>query len=215
MNGHESVLINFNMLMNMDYPIIKVMIDKYNNKKIIRDLSSLSMDEICELLSNRVEWNPLHIMVRSEYEDQCDSILLQLIENEMDYIMENLIVNPTIYSFAEGARNSSVVDCTICCKNVHQQQLIKDLFAFKTVLYEEVSYEKYDAFMIHYKQDIMTDYKRYIDKTIYLAETKYNLVIDKNGNYNIDNMLAVIMSEHVNIKLIPIFNKKEIKEELQ
>ena len=209
----DILLVDFDILMNFDYAIIRVIREKYNGTDITKDLSNLYMEDLYELLENREDVNPLSIIIDEKYKSSYDNLLKELYEKELDSIYSNLIVNTNIHTVVDACNKNKMVEVTIYCKNETEEQIIKKLFGYNTVLDKDVNYNDYDTFMIHYKSRILEYPSRYYGKCVYMAMTHYNLFyMESHKCYVLPEDILYVCMNKINLKLIGLFNIKNVEE---
>lgn len=206
----DILLADFDILMNYDYAVIKVIHDKYNNSDLTKDIDIYDFKEIYKLLENRTTRNPLSIIIKDEYKDSFDSILEELYQTEYDSIVSSLITNNNIFNVLQACNRNKMVEVTICCKNEVEEQIVKELFKYNTVLDENVDYNVYDTFMIHHKDRFLKNYQNYYGKSVYLAMTCYNLFYsEKDKCYLLPEEVVFVSLNKINITLVGLFNTKQ------
>ena len=205
--GQDILIVDFDILMNYDYAYIKTMSSNYASEQV-SDISDVSLEDIYESLVNRDNINPLHLILSEDIKDSADSLLEELKDKYNDEIMCNLITNVNVFNVCNEWYKNKMVELTVCCKNQTEQQIIKELFGYDTILEEDVNYNDYDTFMVNYYKKIVDYPKRYTGKSVYLAMTHYNLFLLEDQYVLPADLLFVSMNK-IGIRLISLFNKKE------
>ena len=202
----DRLLVDFNMLMNYDYAAIMVAKDVYQNKDNMRTLFyEMEMNQQYSILEDREERNPLHIILKDS--EDADNILIRIFEDYTDNIISNIIFNTNIHTVVKACDKNSMVSVTICCKNQMEQQVINNIFGYDTVLESDVNYDKYDSFMIHYKDTLIDNYNNYRGKCVYLAMTRYNLLyLEEQDKLILPPDVLSVVIDKINLKLIGLFN---------
>lgn len=199
------MIVCFDMLYNKDYAVLKTLQENYYDARYMRDFSTQSIEDYEVMITNRNERNPLYVCLFNDYLDSADSLYQELLQD--DKLYHNLILAEKIASLCYMSQKSSVVELTVLCKNKLEQEIVKNMFGYNTILEEELSTIEFDSMVINYKEDIIKWQDLLSVKTVYLAQTKYNLILYPDGNYNItEELFELVLIKRINIKIISMFD---------
>jgi hypothetical protein len=198
MDDKDILLVDFDMLLNYDYAIL------YMNHNI-NNLSDIKpCKEVYELLQNRTRYNVLSIDYPNETDEQLENRKKDLIVKYNDIITSNLIANDNIFNVVNAAQHQSMIELTICCKTQTEEQIIKELFGYNTILDNEVEKEQFDTFFVHTPFRLYSNPRRYIGNAVYMAMVRYNLNII-GDKVLLPEELALFVADKINLKLINLF----------
>lgn len=172
-----ATIIDFEMLFNEDYGLIKTIVDKYNNPKYTNDeyLKKVSFEKIINDLLNQEKNDPLQLVFKKgvNYSD----IYNQLYENDIDYIVSYSCPTKLIGLVVELLRYNSKNTITVICKNKYEEQKIEEFYhPIMTVNINDIDINTLD-YDCYYCKDIKNIdlFKEIKFKYIYIANYKYNL----------------------------------------
>lgn len=131
-------------------------------------------------LSKRENINPLSILIENEYMSSIDTLYNEIYDKYEDTILDNstpLAPLRLLKKFMEVDNN--VIKCTVLCKNLKQEQFIKNLIPdINTIIetdYSNIAIDKYDSFFIE-------DYSR----TLQFKDLKGKNIIILNYPFNLE-----------------------------
>jgi len=176
----NNVLLELDTIIDLDYGIIKLIRQKYNNLEYMKDYM-LNADEYftkCMILS-RKDPNPVTIMLQDKYLDNANSIYEDMLEQDMDTILE--LTPPTnIFGLLQTYRKTDgIIKCTILCKNVREEQYIKSIDPSLNVIVGDHSVDLtiYDSIFIKNYRDTLKYNKlnRLEGKSLFISRYDFNL----------------------------------------
>lgn len=188
MNSEQGVLIPIDMLLNIDYGIVKTVGDIFKNNDLLDyTIYNYTQNQIVYLLLNRVLEDPLSLVVRNHNKALLDDIYA----NFTDMILKNSIYTNIINMIISTA-SVSLIKITIYCKNKQEEHFIREkIYPLNNNVkfitnsdISELSLSEYSGVYINRFSDL----EKIADnitpqQQIYLLKTKYNLVKDELGDY--------------------------------
>lgn len=188
-DGNLSVLIPFNLIINIEYGLIQYIRTEYPNNDIWNQqaISLLDEDSIIIDLLDRAEKNPLFI-IANNYDNDKESL-----DNLFIEFMDKMYKNILSYSNKTKLYNAIVVwmdmsqtiSVTILCKNELEVDYIKSIPKLKkcnviidTKPLSEINLSKYNTIYIRDIDDLIDI--RMEGKNIYIAAYLYNLEYTNN-----------------------------------
>lgn len=178
MNNH--ILIDFDLIKDTDVGIIKVIQQKYNDKKVFKQFL-FNSDIICRsALQGRIELNPLDLIVIDDLKEESDDLYNQIISRESEDIIKyasNTNCTKLITSFAK----TNLVYITVICKNIYEERYIRSLFNKNdkiSIIIEtdksKIDISSYDVLYIKNIKDCLL-FKDLKGKNIYIPNYGFNL----------------------------------------
>lgn len=176
MNDSINILIDFEMLFNLDYGLIKTIVLKYNNSKYTNDsyLKSVQFDDLMHDLLNQEKDDPLQLVFKDgvDYKD----IYNQLYKNEIEEIVKHSCPTKIVGLMTELMKYNNNNNIMVICKNRYEEQKIRSMHLLtKTVNINDINNLVYDCY---YCKDIkrINMFKEIDRKYIYIANYKYNII---------------------------------------
>lgn len=178
-----SALIDFEMLVNVDYGIIKLIKRDYNNGEYI-DLDYLDKVKDSVLISElylRDYENPLELVLKDDYINQADGLLNQIYKEKYKDVLD-LSVMTNVSSLMQMYTNGQYMSndefsVTVLCKNLIEEHYIKlKNPEYNTLVVSDkkkVDVNMYDYFYIKNFKDLL-DYNRLLKKNLYIARYGFN-----------------------------------------
>ena len=182
----NTLLIPFDCFIDIDLGLMMLLKEKYNNPKMVYD-GILREREwyIIYLLLNRIDENPLSIILKENYQPNRDGFREQFMKQEYDEILRLSKPNK-IFELVTMMYSSDAVDIDILCQDVREQEYLTKLFkdikinSFVAQHLNKVDITKYDTIFIKNYKDILK-YKGLIQKNIYVLDYKFNTELDPNN----------------------------------
>lgn len=203
----NSILVDFNMIIDTDLGLFKIIKERYSNGQFVNGLFFKMNDEVLiyELLM-RKEINPLSIVLKKELLDNRDSLYKEFIDVEYDNILKaskgtNILDLMCVYLSTGSA------DVVVFCKNKSEEQLInKYNNELRTIIvdeYKDIDISQYDSIFIKdYTQ--CTKFSNLNAKNIFVARYKFNLDDELTPIKDI----SLLVGKTNMVSLIDIYNKK-------
>lgn len=201
-----NIFIEFDMLFDKDYGLIRTLVEKYKNNKYLNNdyLKHISFKNLINDLLNQDERDPLKLAI-------CDGIDYSSIYNDIenDDTLKKMVVNNSyplkkMINCMKYIMSLSLDDgykITVCCDNEYEIERLKDTkLNVNVILYEkDLDVSEYDCLYIREGISIKTKYKNVSQKHIYIANYNYNCNPEKKSLpkneiivYSIDSDLKII-----------------------
>lgn len=215
-NYDNSILIDFNMIIDMDYGLIKLMNDKYSKSKyVLSFMLDLPDDILLHTLTIREQRNPIFDFINSKYENQSDNLYEQFMDQEIARIYE--YAQPTdLLNLVRAYLKTDAIDVTVFCKNQQEQLLInkylnpsENLHVIVSII-EDINISKFDSIYIKYYEDFLK-FKNLQAKNLYTANCKYNLEKDKKDPIPLLSVSGIIGGSN-KISLIDLYSIDQINK---
>ena len=178
----NNILIEFDMVIDTDYGLIKMIKDKYNNPEYI-DKKYLDLVENNVLIYSLVKRdikNPLSLIINDKYKDSINKLLNEFYDNEYKNILE-YSHKTNIYDLINIYLMTNQISINILCKNVLEEQFISNMDINITPItendYSKINIDKYDCIFIKDFNNILK-FKDVKVKNIYIARYSFNLEKD-------------------------------------
>jgi hypothetical protein len=223
-NNINRILVEFDVIIDTDLAIMKLIQEKYNNPKFIdQNIMSLSLHDIKEELLNRVNESPLSVCVYGI--DNANSLYKELTNNNYSDILE--YQSPTgIFKLMEVYHNNDNMKVTILCSSQEEVDIIKSYGDFTTLIKkrEDVDLNDYDVLFLKSIHRIFEFNKENMTgKHIFVMGYKYNLMEDDNGNLLPNPLVVRPLLPHNRVGIVDVYpvedkilirrNNKNIKME--
>lgn len=169
-----SNLLEFETVMDLDFSIAKLMIEKYKKSKYIKVKEYSSENALKNILLFRKEVNPVTAIIEEEYLDSADQLLEEFKEKYIDEILSE--ARPTdVFRYVKTLEESGgVIISTVDCKNQQQKQLINKIDASIKTCIGETDIDIYSCLFIKDIKDIIK-YKNLGGKYIFVLNCAYNM----------------------------------------
>ena len=206
MDNGLSIFIEFEMLFDEDYGLIRTLVNKFKNSQYLNTeyLKHVSFKNLInDLLSQEVR-DPLKLAIadginyKSIYDDiERDDKFKELIVKN-SYPLKKMI---SCMKYSKALSLDDSYSVTVCCNNKYEVERLKDIgFEVKVIMYEpELDVSKYDCLYIKEGTHLKSKYKNVSQKHIYIANYNYNCdsskdLLPKNEiiAYSIDSDLKII-----------------------
>lgn len=188
-NFDNSVLAEFDTLIDVDVGILRLIKNKYNNPKFFKDYIVTGEDDFFKALSlMRKEYNIIERVIEDQYKENSNSLLKEMYEKHYEEIL-NLSIKTSILPLMKMYTNCKAIAKTlIMCKNEIEKKYISNLklgLATEIIPNYDINVKDYSAIFI---KDI-TNLKIYTegDKTVdgcyfYLSDYRFNYIdMEKDG----------------------------------
>lgn len=122
-----SLLIPFDLIVDIDYAIIQEVKEKYSESKFMNKklFEGLKDDNIFAMLVGRQFPNIMNLLLDPDYRESADKLYKDMIEDDyMSLIKKSSITNVT--QLVEEYIKSDAIDVTIWCKNSIEEQYIRE-----------------------------------------------------------------------------------------
>lgn len=177
-----NLLIEFDLLMDKDIGIFKVLKDKYNNSEFLNiTMMGLPDKAIIYEFINRKDKNPISLLLNKGFKDSADELLSEILEKEEETILKNskgtsLLELMTVYLMTPNIK----VD--VLCKNKQEEQIINKINnRLRPIIstFKDVNISEYDSIFI---KDIRESVQisNLKSKTIFIARYRFNMEEDKD-----------------------------------
>lgn len=214
------VLIEFDIIVDIDYGILCTIYNKYHDTTIFVDqLLELNDKEWLGLLHDNPTTNPVSVLLDSDYENSADDYYNQLINTELEYIYDHSRLTNMALFITNAISTNGLCIIDILCKNNLEYSIMKRLLknedrsCFDIILFnfdnnKLFNVNKYTSIFIKYAKSLY-NYDNVIGKNVFLAELLCN--IDKdiyrsgNGIYP-DKLLTALYVEINNISTIRLYD---------
>ena len=169
-----TILCPYEMLYDMDYGLLKVIVDKYNNPAYINTdyLKHVSFEQLKEDLKYQETRDPLKLAFKEGIHYKHFYKLLY--DNEMETIVKNCIRLKT-HDVFQIWYQAGMANINIVCKNEYQSNRIKSETNFNVINEEQANTFNFDCLYVREYQTILNDYVEIKNKNIYIANCNYNL----------------------------------------
>lgn len=169
-----SNLLEFETVMDLDFAIAKLMIEKYKNSKYMKVTSYSSENALKNILLFRKEINPVTAIIEDDYLDSADELLEEFKEKYMDEILSE--AKPTdVFRYVKTLDQAEgIIISTIDCKNQQQKQLINKIDSSVRTCINETDISVYSCLFIKDIKDIIK-YKNLGGKYIFILNCAYNM----------------------------------------
>lgn len=172
-----SLLIPFDLIVDIDYAIIQEVKEKYSetqyiNKKI---LEGITEDNIFSILSTRKSINVLELLLEADYKSAADNLYKEIIEDDYKSLIEKSSIT-NITQLVEEYINTSLVDVTIWCKNsIEEQYIRKNINKINVTISESIKDIDISLYTAIFLKDIRDakDLKT-AGMTIYMGNYRFN-----------------------------------------
>ena len=167
------LLVEFEMVVDLDLALFKLMKDKYNSDILDKDIMSLTHEiDIIKFMITRKCINPLELMIPNH---DSKNIYYQLMDD--DELLYYANVCDIFLLMVTFLREASSIDITVLCENKSQEDYIKKCNKnINTIISsrETVDLNNYDVLYVKYLASLYK-YKEVRGKNIYLANARYNM----------------------------------------
>lgn len=208
----NSILIQFDFMIDLDVALFKLIKNKYNNKDIInQDIININNEkEIISLMINRTCINPLELFIKGDTKDLYKDFM-----NNVE--LEKELLNEAMASDIFGLmitfmKEASSVDITVLCKNQLESDFIKNLNnSLNTIIvndYKTIDLSKYTVLYLKYFSSIMS-FGNVAGKHIYVANARYNM--DKEYDNNLDTALSILYGDVNILHTIDLYRNVKIE----
>lgn len=210
MSQSNNILADFNMLLNTDIGVFKVLKGKYNNPKYFDSefINNIDTDALIYNLMNTKYGNILDLFIKEEYKDQSNSLYNQIMDNDIDLVYDNSIITECLNLF-KVYMESGIISISILCKNEKEEQIINKLDSRLNVIkYNEdkIDCKDYDTIFLKDYKDVVK-FKDLHSKNIFISNHMNNLD-DEKGTPLLD--ISLIVARTNKICTIDLHQKEKI-----
>lgn len=184
--GRHSFLFSFNSLIDLDYTILRMIRNEYNNPKYIdQKVMSVSTKDIKTLLLNRQDPNPLTICI--EDKSIADNIYKEIMnERYSDLICPNKYLDITgLFFLVSVYTNMKDVDVTVLCTSNQESAIIKQYHSkVKTIILPDpvdLDLDVYTDFVFKNAMDVYKFKNPFKEKRIVFLNYRFNATITEDG----------------------------------
>lgn len=197
----NSVIADFDVLIDMDLAIASYLIEQYPKSFYFKDkLADTSMYFLKLLLLSRKDRNPITAIVKDEYKDKVDDIYKEITTNTeiYDKILDIAAAFPTdILGILSLSSKNFGYRITVRCRNIQEENTFLNIVRldngakWNTIVdnSEKLSIDKYKILFIH-DIDEIGDFEEVGGKTIYLYDYGGNYEDFKHNKYSLTAILA-------------------------
>lgn len=206
MDNGLNIFIEFEMLFDEDYGLIRTLVNKFKNSQYLNTeyLKHVSFKKLINDLLTQEVRDPLKLAIADgiNYQSIYDDI--ERDDNFKELIVKNSYPLKKMISCMKYSKALSLDDSytvTVCCNNKYEVERLKDIgFKVDVIMYEpELDLSKYDCLYIKEGINLKSKYKNVSQKHIYIANYNYNCDSDKDLlpkneiiAYSIDSDLKII-----------------------
>lgn len=213
-----NVLIPFNMIIDTEMGLLKLIQFDYNNTEYFYP-GIINGDDTFKkyVLLTRNERNPLCVAVKDEKMDCADDLYKQFMEKEYNSILQ--LSPPTALRDVGSILRTSidkVVKINILCETDDEiELLINRLIPYDDIVKgtpETISISQYNVLFVKDTKDLMK-YKDVEGKEIYVADYEFNILRDPNNEdllINPEYIFDYISTNGFNIASMYVFAPEEI-----
>lgn len=201
-----NIFIEFDMLFDKDYGLIRTLVEKYKDSKYLNNeyLKHVSFKRLINDLLNQNERDPLKLAIANGIDYSNIYKDIEKDESFKKMIIDNSYPLKKMISCMKYIMSLSLDDTyriTVCCDNEYElKRLDETKLKVNSIIYENnLDLSKYDCLYIKEGINIKSKYKNVSQKHIYIANYNYNCnnenkSLPKNEiiAYSIDNDLKII-----------------------
>lgn len=203
----NNILIDFNLLIDTDYGLIKLIKTEYYENEFIDILLTKMRDKIIlgELVS-RKDKNPLYIALKKDYKDSADSLYKEFIESEYDSILKYSISTSLLELILTYIETNSCT-VTVICKNKSEEQIINK-YKLKSIIsdnYANIDVSEFDSIYIKDYREVL-QFKALKAKNIFIGNYRFNLEED---NYTPIKDVSLLVADINIISVIDVYNSNK------
>jgi hypothetical protein len=222
-NGHEKLLIEFPMIVDVDFGVIKTINNYYHTEYFCLPLLEVDNEDVwLGLIHDNTTTNPVNCVINPAVEDDADDFYqcLMMIQELVVYSQARMT---RLYDMCKlSLQLNGQVEITVLCKNSLQEEVIQALFPkadselFNTVIYDPdetgeddpgFDVSGYSSLFLRHATSLF-NYDNVIGKSIFLYECLTNIDIHmyQSGKGFIPNQLAcnLFVSQN-NIRIISLY----------
>lgn len=203
----NNILIDFNLLIDTDYGLIKLIKTEYSENEFINVLLSKMRDKIIlgELVS-RKDKNPLYIALNKDYKESADSLYKEFMESEYDSILKYSISTSLLELILTYIETNSCT-VTVICKNKSEEQIINK-YKLKAIIsdnYADIDISEFDSIYIKDYREIL-EFQFLKAKNIFIGNYRFNLEED---NYTPIKEVSLLVGDINIISVIDVYNSNK------
>lgn len=181
-NGVHKILCPFNVVVDIDFAVLRMIQSEYNNPKFVdQTVMTASTKKVKELLINREDPNPVTICVHNK--NIADSIYKEIMLTRYDDLICKYHSDTGIFFLVSVFANLKNVSVTIICQSEKEVDCIKNYNSnICTIVTDDLStidVNSYTDIYVHNKNDLYKFNQRFNEKRIALMNYRFNVYIDK------------------------------------
>lgn len=218
--GHKFILVPYNLLIDTDVGLYKLLEKKYCNDKIfhIEPFTELDMPHLLYFLIDREFPNPLDAIAKEENKELMQEYYDQFFEREYDYILRRSITT-TLYDFIKMVERDKDIHVSVWVpsENIKNILVERDQDGFGSVefritdTYPECVNKRDDPIYIKDIFDILRNIEPFLGKTMYVANYAFNYEINEiTGRPGLKHEVGDIMSRRAHITTFDIYRETDI-----
>lgn len=182
-----NILIPFNLIIDTDFGLVKLIQRDYFNKDVFLPTMLLSNDSSLKyFLMEREDPNPLLMLMQEEDTELANDLYNQFIEKEYENILK-MSCTTSLASLNKMIQKSidTIAKVTVLCSCQEEIDELKrrDIFVNNVMIgeYEDINITKYDAFYVKESFD-MFRFKYLEGKSIYVPSYAFNITFIENDD---------------------------------
>ena len=200
------ILVEFDVVIDIDLAIMKLIQEKYNNPKFIKqNIMSLSLHDIKERLLNRTQESPLSICIDDI--KSANSLYHELLNNQYDEILK--YQTPTgVFKLMEVYHKTDNMQVTILCSSQNEADIISSYGKFNTLVKKQDKV-KINIYFLKSLPRIFVFNGKMNGKHIFVMGYRYNLYEDKDGTLLPNPMIAKALLPLNRVGIVDVYNKSD------
>ena len=187
-SGVEKILVEFEMLIDVDFGVIKTIANYYHTDYFLINLLDVPDENLwLGLIHDNLTTNPVDCVMNPDIDDAEDFYDCLMQEESLLVYSQACLTNLYDMIIASIGTNG-LVDVTILCKDEIQKQVIRELFPwsgnnqYMHILVsnnETVDASGYSSLFVRHAQSLLDKYENFDGKSIYLYECLTNIDVQE------------------------------------
>lgn len=185
--GYHNFLVAFNAIMDLDYAILRMIRQEYNDPTYIdQKIMNTNTKQIKELLLNRTDPNPVTICIKNK--KTADNIYKEImLKRYNDLISPKKYMDVTgIFFLISVYINLPNVHVTVLCASQKEADLVKRYHSkVNTLVLNDPSFEfdpaPYTDFIFKSVNDVLKFSKEFKEKRIAFLNYRFNITVEDDG----------------------------------
>lgn len=180
---HNNVLFMFDAIINVDFGLLKLVKEEYNNPKFMMT-NILANDDLSFrlMLLTSIDPNPLKIVLNDDSMDLADSLYSKFMNEEYSKIL-NYSERNSVYDILSvyDTMSEGAISTTILCTNEQQKQYISKFnhnLIVELSKIEEFDITEYDAIFVKDIRDL-SSFNKLEGKNLYILNYRSNFEDDE------------------------------------
>lgn len=179
--GYHNYLIPFNVLMDLDFSILKMIQEEYNNPKYInQDIMHMDVKQIKSTLLNRDEINPVTVCIKDK--TIADNIYNEIMNTRYSDLLNKYMSVTGLFFLISVYTNMENVHVTVLCTSKEEEDIIRKYHSKINVLIKEdpsdINLDDYTEFIFKCKNDVFKFKNTFNEKRILFLNYKFNVTFD-------------------------------------